>query len=422
MVDYEALDLAPFVNARDDLELPGVEVWRGEAALHGLPFVFAERDGQSLLLRIEPGELTTVPLASGAAHVRTITFAHRTRDSVPASFAPVGRINAVYVFEFTDGETVRVPIREGFEIAVGPGEWGARPSLAVPDRSDSLPEREHGRFADMGDRQTEVVEAGKWEGGYGWRYHLWSWVNPRPEQELVRIEVEGHDAVVEIGGVCLGFIDEHPLEPEPARVVVADTPADYVGDGSDLALEVDRGTVGYTTALVRQPEAGDPFAVWGDADDAEVAGVYARVSSVDSGTVRLLADGQTVAEAAWSGLRANGLSGVAGLRVTELGRNWVRTTIVDDATGEPVPCRVQFSSPDGVPYQPHGHHQHVNSDLPSWHVVSAPMCAWAAPPTPMSTDPARAGCRVARCALGWGAGSTISRSTPWCRSARTRGS
>ena len=368
MVDYEALDLAPFVNARDDLEMPGVEVWRGEVALHGLPFVFAERDGESLLLRIESGELTAVSLASGATHVRTITFAHRTRDSVPASFAPVGRINAVYVFEFSDGETVCVPIREGFEIAVGPGEWGARPSLAVPDRSDSLPEREHGRFADMGDRQTEVVEAGKWEAGYGWRYHLWSWINPRPEQELVRIEVGGHEAVVEIGGVCLGFIDEHPLEPEPARVVVADTPADYVGDGSDLALEVDRGTVGYTTALVRQPEAGDPFAVWGDADDAAVAGVYARVSSVDSGTVRLLADGQTVAEAAWSGLRANGLGGVAGLRVTELGRNWVRTTIVDDATGEPVPCRVQFSSPDGVPYQPHGHHQHVNSDLPSWHV------------------------------------------------------
>jgi len=31
------------------------------------------------------------------------------------------------------------------------------------------------------------------------------------------------------------------------------------GDGSDVALEVDRGTAGYTTPLVRQPEAGDPF-------------------------------------------------------------------------------------------------------------------------------------------------------------------
>ena len=368
MADYAAIDLAPFSNARDDLELPDVAVWRGKTALHGLPFLFAERDGESMLLRVEPGKALAVPVEAGTAPVRTITFAHRTRDGVPASFAPVGRENAVYVFAFSDGEALRVPIREGFEISVGPGEWGARPSLAVPDRSDSLPEREHGSFADMGERQTEVVEAGEWGAGYGWRYFLWSWVNPRPEHELVRIEIEGREAVVEIGGVCLGFADEHPLEPEPARVVVADTPADYQGDGSDLALEVDRGTAGYTTALVRQPEVDDPFSVWGDAGDAEVAGVYARVSSVDSGTVRLLADGEPVAQEAWSSLRANGLSGVGGLRVTELGRNWVRTKIVDDATGEPVPCRVQFSSPDGVPYQPHGHHQHVNSDLPSWHM------------------------------------------------------
>jgi hypothetical protein len=283
----------------------------------------------------------------------------------------VGRENAVYTFAFSDGATVRVPVREGFEVAVCPAEWGHRPSLAVPDQSDSLPDREHGAFGDTGFRQTEVVEAGRWGvwvGAGGWRYYLWSWVNPRPEHDLVRIEIEAREAVVEVGGLCLGFADEHPLQPEPARVVVADAPADYAGDGADLALEVDRGTVGYTTPLVRQPDTGDPFSAWGDVPGAEVAGVYARVSSTGSGTVRLLAGGQPVAQARWSDLRAKGLTGVAGLRVTELGRNWVRTTIVDDATGEPVPCRVHFSSPDGVPYQPYGHHHHVNSDLGTWHI------------------------------------------------------
>jgi hypothetical protein len=110
------------------------------------------------------------------------------------------------------------------------------------------------------------------------------------------------------------------------------------------------------------------LSAWGDAHNAEVTGAYARVSSVRSGTVRLLAGGQPVTQARWSDLRAKEPAGVAGLRVTELGRNWVRTTIVDDATGEPVPCRVHFSSPDGVPYQPYGHHHHVNSDLTSWHI------------------------------------------------------
>lgn len=370
-MDYEAIDLTPFVNAHDDVTVPGVEMWRGKSVLRGLPFAFAERDGETRLLHVEPGDSLTVPVESQAVPVRTVTFAHRTRDSVEASFAPVGRENAVYTFVFADGVAVRVPIREGFEVAVCPAWWGHRPSLAVPDQSDSLPDRDHGAFENTGFRQTEVVEAGRWgvrAGAGGWRYYLWSWVSPRPEHDLVRIEIEGRGAVVEVGGVCLGFAAEHPLQPEPARVVVADAPADYSGDGSDLALEIDRGTAGYTTPLVRQPEAGDPFSAWGDAPGAEVAGVYARVSSTDSGTARQLAGGQLVAQARWSDLRANGLAGVAGLRVTELGRNWVRTAIVDDATGEPVPCRVHFSSLDGVPYQPYGHHHHVNSDLGSWHI------------------------------------------------------
>ena len=43
-------------------------------------------------------------------------------------------------------------------------------------------------------------------------------------------------------------------------------------------------------------------------------------------------------------------------------------TVVDDDTGRPVPCRVHFRSPEGVPYQPHGHHNHINSNLGTWHI------------------------------------------------------
>jgi hypothetical protein len=110
-----------------------------------------------------------------------------------------------------------------------------------------LPDRDHGAFEDAGFRQTEVAEAGRWGvwvGAGGWRYYLWSWVNPRPEHDLVRIDIEAREAVAEVGGLCLGF-------------------------------------------------------------------------------------------AQWSDLHANGLAGVAGLRVTELGRNWVlpatATVITDPA-------------------------------------------------------------------------------------------
>lgn len=82
-MDYEAIDLAAVVNARDDVEVPGVEAWRGDAVLRGVPFVFAERDGETRVLRVEPGEAATVPVESRAAAVRTVTFAHRTGEPMP---------------------------------------------------------------------------------------------------------------------------------------------------------------------------------------------------------------------------------------------------------------------------------------------------------------------------------------------------
>jgi hypothetical protein len=56
------------------------------------------------------------------------------------------------------------------------------------------------------------------------------------------------------------------------------------------------------------------------------------------------------------------------VQIVEDGRNWIRTTVVDEETGRPVPCRVHFRSTDGVPYQPHGHHGHVNSNSDTWHI------------------------------------------------------
>ena len=54
-MDYEAIDLAPLVNADDEIEAPGVMVWPRKSVLRGLPFIFAERFGQPRLLRVEPG-------------------------------------------------------------------------------------------------------------------------------------------------------------------------------------------------------------------------------------------------------------------------------------------------------------------------------------------------------------------------------
>ncbi|MBB5977402.1 CehA/McbA family metallohydrolase [Kribbella solani] len=378
MMDYQPVDLTSQADADDDLELAYAAVWRGEVLARGLPFLAPERAGRASVLRLKSGTARTIGL-DAEAPIRTITFAHRTR--VEAGLSELGRVSAVYRFDFADGESVRVPIRDGFEVENPFLGWGMQPSLAVPDAADSRPDRDFGAFADAGARQTEVVQAGRWSDRPGGpslrlqgvedqppRYFLWSWINPRPGHQIVRIGLEPGQAVVEVGGICLGFVDEYPLQPEPARVVTAETPRGYLGDGTDLEITVDRGTVSFTTPLRRQPDPGDPMAVWGDAPDAEVVGVYARVASVDSGTVRLQANGETIETARWSELGQGRSSGVGSLQVSELGRNWVRTRIVDDATGEPIACRVNFASRDGVPYQPHGHPQHVNGDRSSWHL------------------------------------------------------
>ena len=57
-----------------------------------------------------------------------------------------------------------------------------------------------------------------------------------------------------------------------------------------------------------------------------------------------------------------------GLGLKDTGKNWVHVTVLDDDTGKPVPCRVHFRSPDGVPYQPYGHHNQANSNLHSHHM------------------------------------------------------
>ena len=56
------------------------------------------------------------------------------------------------------------------------------------------------------------------------------------------------------------------------------------------------------------------------------------------------------------------------MELTDRGRNWVKVTVIDDDTGRPVQCRIHFRSPEGIPYQPHGHHNQVNSNLDTWHI------------------------------------------------------
>src|SRR5262249_57321906 len=108
----------------------------------------------------------------------------------------------------------------------------------------------------------------------------------------------------------------------------------------------------------------------GESADRRSAQAYARVMATGSATV-VLKDGENeVGRFRWKELTHDKPVEQEAMRVevTEQGRNWVHVTVLDEATGRPVPCRVAFRSLEGVPYQPHGHHGHTNSALGTWHL------------------------------------------------------
>ena len=109
----------------------------------------------------------------------------------------------------------------------------------------------------------------------------------------------------------------------------------------------------------------DPLKGWGERPNRHASPTYVEVSATPSATVNVSQNGKEIGSFTWGELEDKGAvtSGAMQVRLLDRGRNWVRIRVLDDDTGQPVPCRVHFRSPEGVPYQPHGHHNHLNSGL-----------------------------------------------------------
>jgi hypothetical protein len=300
-----------------------------------------------------------------------VIFAHRLLDSRLADGAVPGKTVATFTFVLSDGSRHAVPIRERFEIGDIAG-WGQQPFLARADQSNSLRERWSGPWSDAGIRQSES------ELGWSRAYHLWCWRNPSPERPIERIELAPLDRRFVVAAMTLGLTDEEPFARGgmlPVRIDLKDgrvSAREFGPHDGNLEVVVDRGVASYTYPLPLESTdefLRDGFAGWGEQQNQRCSPVYAEVSAIPSATLEVKLGGSTLETVRWSDV----LSGAVEtertrIEIVEDGRNWVETSILDDATGQPVPCRVHFRSPDGVPYQPHGHHGHVNSNLDTWHI------------------------------------------------------
>ena len=276
---------------------------------------------------------------------------------------PLGKPVADYVFRLAEGAEIRIPIRERFEIAHL--SEGGSPFHALPDQNDQLMPRYEGSWEEMGRRQTEVSR------GTARGYYLWSWENPHPDREVESLEIVPSGPHFIIAGITLSQIDEHPFVrggKREARLIL--TNPEDAEKPFDLDVEVDRGIATYVHPL---PEASsddfvnDDFAGWGEAQNPKSSPAYVEVAAIPSATVTVKQGEEKVGEVKWGDVEEEKVVETPRMRVELLdrGRNWVHVNVLDDDTGKPVPCRVHFRSPEGIPYQPYGHHNQVNSNLGS---------------------------------------------------------
>ena len=367
--EYEPLDLSAAWNVGMDVFGDGRRPVIGRVAFHGIPFAIgpSEDATSACFVVLEPGAPSvTIPVDRPCDR---LIFAHRwlRGDGQGADPAP-GDAVAEYTIQLADGGSIVVPIRERFEITVAAetGWDGNPPFLAAGTSEIQLLDRYEGRWEDIGQRQSETVYAGMTD------YFLWVWEHPRPEVEVRGVELRALDTPVLLAGVTVANAGEHPFPREAARIVRIRAVAEPSRPMLDPVVTVDRGQAGYAFPL---PETDlgsyldDPRRGWGEDHDPESATAYVRIAAVPSATVTVADGHQEVGRFRWGDLQEGPLER-EGIRVdvVEEGRNWVHVSILDDDTGTPVPCRVHFRSPAGVPYQPHGHHDHVNSDLGTWHI------------------------------------------------------
>ena len=370
MLDYAPVDLSPICNAGIALYGPDAQPPTGRVAFHSLPFLVGGEmpDMERCFVGLGPNVTAlpiVVPIGATARHV---LVAHALLDSHILEGEPVGSVVAHYTFHYVDGETVRVPVRERFEIAAIPMWWSAYPFLAVPDNKDHLAPRYEGPWGEVGERQTEASQG--WPG----HYYLWDWTNPRPDEPIASIALEPAGRQVVVAAITLGQRDEQPLRRMARRAIKISLPRpDDADKPFDLEVTVERGVATYPFALPEQPPEAflaDPVRGYGEPQNERNSPACVEVAAIPSATVSVASGDETLATVPWDELQQQGSVEQPRVRLemVDRGRNWVRVTVLDDETGQPVPCRVHFRSPEGVPYQPHGHHNHVNSNLKTWHI------------------------------------------------------
>ena len=367
--DYVPLDLGPVYNAGLDVLGEGVTAAVGEQTFLGIPFRIGRVPAAPDCLILLSGHASSGPVIPVGQPAQRLIFAHRLLESEVYDGGPIGKPVADYVVRYDGGDEVRIEIRERFEIGIPDDRWTQRPFLAMADQDYTLPPRFAGRWEDAGLRQTEMAF------DTDVSYYLFPWRNPHPDRVIREVELVPRGPRFVLAAITLGHRDEHPFRHSGPRdvVVTLPDPAD-AASGRDVAVRVDRGLAAYSYTLPAEP--GDAPTVlrrpgWGERRNPASSPATCGSPPSRRPRVSVALGDEELGQVAWSDLESGGrveASPRVHVELIDRGQNWVRTTVVDDETGRPIPCRVHFQSAEGIPYAPHGHHDDINSGLNIWHV------------------------------------------------------
>jgi len=367
MPGYRALNIGKLCNAGPEFHGAAKKPLAGRQSFHGLPFLIGAKRKPFIGFNGAKGSQKSIAIPINA-QARYVIVAHALLESKIMEGEPVGTIIADYVFRFADGREIPVPIREKFEIGSLPLNWGQRPFLCVPDNKDHLLPRYEGAYGTQGYRQSEAAA--------GWpnTFYLWAWENPEPDVRIESLTIMPRKRKFAIGGVTLSQLDEYPFCTAVRRDVRITLPQKADAEKPfKLEVLVDRGVATYPYPLPAKSAGqflADPLKGWGQERNNKSSPVYSRIAANPSATLTVKSNGTTLGQANWGELQKKRKirRPRVQLEILDSGRNWVHTTVLDAQSGKPLPCRIHFRTPAGVPYQPHGHHDHVNSNLDNWHI------------------------------------------------------
>ncbi|MBZ0286017.1 MAG: hypothetical protein K8I30_00275, partial [Anaerolineae bacterium] len=297
MSDYKPLALGGVYNVGTNFMNPDAKPPIGDQSFHGLPFQIGANP-DCCFIGFGPGApAITIPV-NDTAH--NLIFAHALLESEVLKGGPIGQTLAHYVVTYADGESMRLPVRERFEVSVTPTAWGQWPFLAVPDQKDALPERYAGQWSAGGGRQTEVVYA------HRNAYYLWAWRNPQAEKTIATLTLEPGTHKFLVAAVTLGQVDEEPFYRQGSRPIKITLTDDRI---SSLDVEVDRGVATYAHPLPAQPAdafLSDDLKGCGEARNPRSSPAYVEIAAIPSARVTVKADGAEIGHANWGELENAG--------------------------------------------------------------------------------------------------------------------